>query len=184
MNPILNNFSRRFQELVVKTNRKLSKYGMKVHYLAMIVIGDDYRYAHDIANQKQLIAMRELFNAFYRHTMGQIRVHDYSTPDAPHTSECDGCPAYCCMLGYIYATPDEQRRIADHLSLPITDIFDQNVIIKPADIAPCPFLDTDSRCQIYEVRPRLCRIFHCRDSEGMWAMRKFLEDKCTSAKTA
>lgn len=76
--------------------------------------------------------------------------------------KCAGC-AKCCMesvnafyieflniLDYVKANglyDDIMNRVEDHY-------FNELITVKP-----CPFLDENKRCMIYEVRPHVCRLF-------------------------
>ena len=54
------------------------------------------------------------------------------------------------------------RRIANQLSMKVTTFKDHYIKVdEDMDMvmnqSPCPFLQSDNKCEIYEVRPKACR---------------------------
>ena len=75
--------------------------------------------------------------------------------------DCRAC-ANCCKTTPPLYTPYDMKRIAKHLGISasyfkmkytIQDINGEYIGIS----VPCPFLDKDHSCSIYEVRPQACR---------------------------
>ena len=75
--------------------------------------------------------------------------------------ECSHC-GRCCQ-NTLPLSDKEIARIKNYIGKnKITPINRNNIIeAKYTDI--CPFLGTDNKCMIYEVRPEICRWFLCAD---------------------
>ena len=75
--------------------------------------------------------------------------------------DCLECANCCKSIPPIVSSRDT-KRIARHLGMSKQD-FHSRYLITDSDgdtvinASPCPFLEEDSRCQIYEVRPNACR---------------------------
>jgi Fe-S-cluster containining protein len=76
---------------------------------------------------------------------------------------CLSC-ANCCKTTSPIVTDRDIDRIAKHLKLKPSALVaqylrvdeDQDYVFKTA---PCPFLESDNRCSIYDVRPTACRTY-------------------------
>jgi Fe-S-cluster containining protein len=75
--------------------------------------------------------------------------------------DCTQCANCCKTVSPILVTEDIAR-IARHLEMD-ADAFTVQYLVKCGDeqgwkpkSLPCPFLGTDNRCTIYEVRPAVC----------------------------
>lgn len=74
---------------------------------------------------------------------------------------CTSCARCCSELGP-RLTQNDIHTLAKHLSLKTTEVFnrycksdeDSDIIFKTM---PCPFLQADKLCSVYEARPRACR---------------------------
>ena len=87
--------------------------------------------------------------------------------------KCSGC-GNCCpdmlslSMGEVIAIEEyvKKHNIQPHVvGVPLVNAID----------ATCPFLNMNKktdRCNIYPVRPYICRIFHCNDTD----MRKHIDD--------
>ena len=81
--------------------------------------------------------------------------------------KCTGC-GKCCTgsPGYVFLSPRDLERLADHFSLSIEDfskkytytIEDRLSLIDRPGSADCIFLK-DNKCTAYEARPSQCRTF-------------------------
>jgi Fe-S-cluster containining protein len=75
--------------------------------------------------------------------------------------DCLEC-ANCCKSIPPMVNPTDSRRIAHHLKLS-ESLFAQKFLRCDEDgdtvinHSPCPFLEADNKCRIYEVRPKACR---------------------------
>ena len=77
--------------------------------------------------------------------------------------DCLQCAACCKNYSPRFKTPDV-KRIARHLRLKESDLIatylrvdeDGDFVVKQT---PCPFLSTENRCTIYDVRPSDCARF-------------------------
>jgi Fe-S-cluster containining protein len=76
---------------------------------------------------------------------------------------CLSC-ANCCKTTSPIITDRDIDRIAKHLKIKPSALVghymrvdeDQDYVFKTA---PCPFLESDNRCSIYDVRPTACRTY-------------------------
>lgn len=92
---------------------------------------------------------------------------DYAMQDF-HDSEfkktnCLNCANCCKTTGPLFTTADIER-ISKHLRLKPQQFIVQYLRIDEdkdyvLQTVPCPFLDQDNTCFIYEVRPKACREF-------------------------
>lgn len=81
--------------------------------------------------------------------------------------ECTGC-GKCCTgsPGYVWITPEEIEKIADHLNLSLSDfskrylrVVNGNYALKERIVTyDCVFLD-GKQCSIYSLRPKQCKTF-------------------------
>lgn len=77
--------------------------------------------------------------------------------------DCLDCANCCTSIPPIVSQTD-QKRIASHLNLSISD-FHSKYLITDEDgdtvmnASPCPFLASDNSCKIYEFRPTACRAY-------------------------
>ncbi len=84
---------------------------------------------------------------------------------------CLSC-ANCCKTTSPIVLQKDIDRIAKHLKLPAGD-FTQKYLRMDEDgdfvfqKTPCPFLDSDHYCSIYEVRPKACREYPHTNRKNM-----------------
>ncbi len=82
---------------------------------------------------------------------------------------CLDCANCCKSIPPIVNRTDAQR-LARHLSMSEAEFYarylredeDGDTVINSS---PCPFLESDHRCRVYDQRPRACRAFPHTDSE-------------------
>jgi len=91
------------------------------------------------------------------------------------TFDCLDC-ANCCKKLPPIVNETDMKRIAKNLKVRIKDFAfayviadeDDDLVLHPT---PCPFLEKDNKCSIYEVRPKSCRAYpHIQD--GFFKNRK------------
>ncbi|MDB5196327.1 MAG: Fe-S-oxidoreductase [Flaviaesturariibacter sp.] len=94
----------------------------------------------------------------------------------PHLNEeafekidCLQCAACCKNYSPRFKTPDV-KRISKHLGLKESDFLDTYLTVDNegdfvVKATPCPFLQPDNRCGIYEVRPSDCARFPYTDED-------------------
>jgi len=83
--------------------------------------------------------------------------------------DCLECANCCKRYSPRFKTPDI-KRIAKHLQLKESDFIDRylrldeegDYVVKST---PCPFLGSDNRCGIYDVRPSDCERFPYTDED-------------------
>jgi Fe-S-cluster containining protein len=83
--------------------------------------------------------------------------------------DCMSCANCCKNYSPRFKTPDI-RRIARHLGMKESDLIttylrldeDGDYVVRST---PCPFLDPDNSCRIYEVRPSDCQRFPYTDED-------------------
>lgn len=82
---------------------------------------------------------------------------------------CLDCAACCKNYSPRFKTPD-LKRIAKHLKMKEGDFIEKYLRLdEDGDYVvrskPCPFLDSDNYCSIYEVRPSDCERFPYTDED-------------------
>jgi len=84
--------------------------------------------------------------------------------------DCLDC-ANCCKSIPPIINETDSRRIAKHLGMKVTEFknkyvkFDEDMDMV-MNQSPCPFLQADNKCLIYEYRPKACREYpHTEDYE-------------------
>ena len=73
---------------------------------------------------------------------------------------CSGCGA-CCSDILPMSLPEVNRIrkwVAQHKYVPNTQILP--MMTATYDMT-CPFLNKQKKCDIYEIRPAVCKLFHC-----------------------
>lgn len=83
--------------------------------------------------------------------------------------DCLTCAACCKNYSPRFKTPDI-KRISKHLGLKESVFIDQYLLLDEegdyvANAQPCPFLGSDNRCGVYEVRPSDCARFPYTDED-------------------
>ncbi len=92
--------------------------------------------------------------------------------------DCTRC-ANCCKTMQPELTGEDIERIAKHLGQSAEAFITAYLEPDPEEgglrinAAPCPFLGTDNRCTVYEVRPQACQEFPHTDKED-FATRTYL----------
>jgi uncharacterized protein len=74
---------------------------------------------------------------------------------------CLDC-ANCCKTIGPRLIPSDIERLAKHLKMKLADFYSQYIMADEDDDLvfadhPCPFLQPDNYCMVYENRPRACR---------------------------
>jgi len=91
--------------------------------------------------------------------------------DAFRRIDCTRC-ANCCKHMHVRVTAEDIARIAEHRGLTREAFIATYLTPDPEagghrmNAIPCPFLGTDDRCTIYDVRPQTCREYPHTDKEG------------------
>lgn len=75
--------------------------------------------------------------------------------------DCLQC-ANCCKTISPIITQDDMDRLAKHLRISVTQLLKEYIEMdEDGDFVfkqtPCPFLDTDNTCKVYESRPKACK---------------------------
>lgn len=81
--------------------------------------------------------------------------------EAFEETDCLQCANCCKTTSPIFYQKDIER-IAKHLRMKSSDFIDKYLHIDEdkdyvLNIAPCPFLDSDNYCSVYDSRPTACR---------------------------
>jgi Fe-S-cluster containining protein len=85
--------------------------------------------------------------------------------------DCTRC-ANCCKTMEIKLSDEDIGRIAGHLNMVVDEFFEGHLESYEEDgpyklrHKQCPFLDEDDHCNIYDVRPSVCREYPHTDKEG------------------
>ena len=114
------------------------------------------------------------FNFIHRLKMKSDRVVDRVAhrlhEEAFSIIDCTQC-ANCCKESSPLFRKSDVRRIAEHLGVTPDDFkamylkADEDGDLVPKTL-PCPFLGTDNRCTVYEVRPRDCAEYPHTQKKG------------------
>jgi Fe-S-cluster containining protein len=84
--------------------------------------------------------------------------------DADAAVPCGDCTACCTSSQFVPIGPDEAETLAHippELLFPAPRRSEGHVLLPYDERGHCPML-VDSRCSIYEHRPRTCRTYDCR----------------------
>lgn len=85
--------------------------------------------------------------------------------------DCTRC-ANCCKTMPVKLDQADIDRIAKHLNMTVEKFVEAYLKSDDEDgllyirQQPCPFLGSDDRCSIYDVRPTVCREYPHTDKEG------------------
>ena len=87
------------------------------------------------------------------------------------TIDCIQC-ANCCKTTSPRLYPKDIESIAHILKLRPADVMEKYVVIDEDNdyvfkSSPCPFLDQDNYCKVYEARPKACREYPHTDRKNM-----------------
>ncbi len=77
---------------------------------------------------------------------------------------CGNCTACCTSSQFVHIEPDESdtlSRIPVELLFPAPGLPTGHVVLGYDERGHCPML-VDSKCTIYQHRPRTCRVYDCR----------------------
>ena len=91
-------------------------------------------------------------------------------------TDCLACANCCKTTSPIFRDVDVER-LAKHLRIPVAT-FQQKYLRMDTDrdwvlqTAPCPFLDPDNSCSVYEWRPKACREYPHTDRKNMTQILK------------
>ena len=99
---------------------------------------------------------------------GLNEIADKMHEDVFKRVSCLDC-ANCCSTIPPIVTATDSKRIAKHLGMKWAD-FKGDYIVEDEDgdmvmnQTPCPFLESDKACSIYEVRPKACQQYPHTDN--------------------
>lgn len=68
--------------------------------------------------------------------------------------DCEQC-GRCCHLNVIAVLPEEVEQMR-------ASIAEQGIVPRDRGREACPLQGEDNRCMIWEARPQICRLHHCR----------------------
>jgi len=100
-----------------------------------------------------------------------------ATRDKLKQFDCRRCNQCCLKPGYVYITPHEAEKIADHLSMDVYEFTDmccevvsrQKLVLKKRLDESCIFLEKEG-CFIHEAKPQ-----QCVDFPSKWRTRNSYE---------
>ena len=86
--------------------------------------------------------------------------------------DCLECANCCKTTSPIFYQKDIER-VAKHLRMKVQDFIEQYLYIDEDNdyvlkTAPCPFLDHENYCMVYESRPTACREYPHTDRKRMY----------------
>lgn len=87
------------------------------------------------------------------------------------TINCLEC-ANCCKTLGPRLTHSDIERMSGYIKLPVKDFCDNYISVDNDgdyifNISPCPFLQSDNYCSIYDARPRACRTYPHTDRNNI-----------------
>ncbi|CEN46764.1 conserved hypothetical protein [Capnocytophaga canimorsus] len=96
------------------------------------------------------------------------QIHD----EVFENTDCLQCANCCKTTGPLFTNTDIER-IAKHLRLKSQDFVSRYLYIDEDkdyvfQTLPCPFLDAENYCLIYEVRPKACREYPHTDRKKIY----------------
>lgn len=78
-------------------------------------------------------------------------------------SQCMSCGKCCANI--LLVSSSEMKKIKKYIQTnKIKPINRQSIMLPYQDI--CPFLTQDNKCNIYEVRPAICKRYQCYEDPG------------------
>ncbi|MBB6459213.1 YkgJ family cysteine cluster protein [Flammeovirga kamogawensis] len=86
------------------------------------------------------------------------------------TFDCLSC-ANCCKTISPVVTATDVRRIAKHLRIKETEVLSEYMSVDSdgdyvMNRQPCPFLEDNNECSIYDVRPKACKEYPLTQNKG------------------
>jgi len=102
--------------------------------------------------------------------------------------DCLAC-ASCCKNSSPVFTRADISRIAGHIGMKPGEMETRFLVSdKDGDFIPsskpCPFLEKDNTCQVYEVRPKSCRGFPHTDNRSVWERHAFMAGNAAACPAA
>lgn len=132
----------------------------------------DIEFYHKQAKQKQK-EHKKFLDTLKKHPPKNLDYLSQDTHEAVfETIDCLQCANCCKTTGPLY-TEKDILRIAKHLKMKPAD-FESKYLRTDEDNdkvlqqLPCPFLNSDNTCYIYEVRPKACREFPHTDRQKVY----------------
>ena len=74
-------------------------------------------------------------------------------------SSCKNCGKCCANI--LMLSKEEISNIKDYINKNNIKLINRNHIGLKEDVNICPFLSNENKCNIYEVRPSICRSYNC-----------------------
>ena len=75
------------------------------------------------------------------------------------TQKCNQCGKCCANV--LMLSKREIDKIKKYIKKNNISVINRNNVFLEEDVNICPFLSEDNKCNIYEVRPSICRSFNC-----------------------
>lgn len=107
-----------------------------------------------------------------------------TTDDVWGRIDCLTC-GNCCKTLQIQVEEKDMKRLAKRLQMSLRDFAARYIAVaddgfKHFNTAPCPFLEADNRCAVYEDRPQACRDFpYLRDRHFRSRTLSMIENTAT-----
>lgn len=79
-------------------------------------------------------------------------------------SSCKNCGNCCANI--LMLSKEEVSNIKGYITKNNIELINRNHVGLKEDVNICPFLSKDNRCNIYEVRPSICRSYNCNKKES------------------
>jgi hypothetical protein len=96
--------------------------------------------------------------------------------------DCLTC-ANCCKTIGPRLTAQDIERMAKFLKMKLSDFYSRYIIADEDDDLvfashPCPFLESDNRCTVYEHRPKACREYPHTDRKRFYQILELSHKNC------
>ncbi|MGB1206700.1 MAG: YkgJ family cysteine cluster protein [Chitinophagales bacterium] len=115
---------------------------------------ENVKYVKSLAKKNKRKGLDEIANKMHKEVFKKV--------------SCLDC-ANCCSTIPPIVTATDSKRIAKHLGMKLVT-FKEEYIVEDEDgdmvinQTPCPFLESDKTCYIYDVRPKACQQYPHTDN--------------------
>ena len=115
---------------------------------------ENVKYVKSLSKKNKRKGLNEIANKMHEEVFKTIDCLDY---------------ANCCSSIPPIVTATDSKRIAKYMGMKLADFREQYIIEdEDGDMVmnqtPCPFLEKNNYCEIYEVRPKACRQYPHTDN--------------------
>lgn len=76
-----------------------------------------------------------------------------------NNQKCNRCGKCCANI--LLLSNDEIIKIKEYIEQNNISVINRNSVFLKESVNICPFLNNESKCNIYPVRPSICKSFNC-----------------------